>query len=88
MYLFLIDTDQITTFIIYPDTTGVTQILNLLNKNIHQEYEKEKSSTFTEFKNSHRKYFMLILANKWGTWTSREKKSIMLQEKLANLLSS
>ena len=44
---------QILLFLTPPDTTGVTQLLNQLNKNIHQEYEKKKASN--------REAFMVIL---------------------------
>ena len=46
---------QIQLFITPPDTTGVTQLLDQLNKNIHQEYEKEKASMFTDFNTLNRK---------------------------------
>jgi hypothetical protein len=64
---------QIQPFLTYPDTTGVTQLLDQLNKNLHQEYKVEKASMFTDFSTLNRESFMLILANIWNTWTSKEK---------------
>ena len=54
------------------DTTGVTQLLDQLNKNIHQEYEKEKACLFTDFNTLNREAFMIILANIWDKWASKE----------------
>ena len=64
---------KINLFISPPDTTGVTQLLDQLNKNIHQEYEKEKASMFTEFNSLNREAFMLILANIWDRWATKER---------------
>ena len=64
---------QIYPYLSYPDTTGVTQLLDQLNKNIHQEYATKKDSMFTEFSTINREGFMLVLANIWNTWTSEEK---------------
>ena len=63
---------EIQLFVTPPDTTGVTQLLDQLNKNIHQEYEKEKVSMFTDFNTLNREAFMLILANMWSKWASKE----------------
>lgn len=64
--------NQIQLFVTPPDTTGVTQLLDQLNKNIHQEYEKEKAAMFTNFNTLNREAFMLILANIWNKWVSKE----------------
>ena len=45
---------QIQLFVTPPDTTGVTQLLDQLNKNVHQEYEKEKASFFANFNTPNR----------------------------------
>ena len=63
----------IQPFLSYPESTRVTPLLDQQNKNIHQQYEKEKSFMFTEFNTLNRESFMLILANIWGTRTSMER---------------
>ena len=63
----------IRLFISPPDTTGVTQLLDQLNKNIHQEYEKEKALMFTEFNSLNREAFMLILSRIWGRWATKDR---------------
>ena len=64
---------KINLFISPPDTTGVTQLLDQLNKNIHQEYEREKASMFTEFNSLNREAFMLILSRIWDRWATKER---------------
>ena len=54
---------QIQLFLTPLDTTGVTQLLDQLNKNIHQKYGKMKGSIFTDLNALNREAFMLILAN-------------------------
>lgn len=54
-------------------TTGVTDLLDQLNKNIHQEYEEEKSAMLTEFNSLNRESFMLILTNIWPKWVTKDK---------------
>ena len=54
-----------------PDTTGVTQLLDQLNKNIHHEYRKEKDEMFTEGNSLNKEAFMLILANIWDKWATK-----------------
>ena len=63
---------QIQLFVTPPDTTGVTHFLDQLNKNIHQEHEKEKASLFTDFNTLNREAFMLILANILEKWVAKE----------------
>ena len=63
---------QIQLFVTPPDTTGVTQFLDQLNKNIQQEHEKEKASLFTDFNTLNREAFMLILANILEKWVAKE----------------
>ena len=61
---------QILLFVSPPDTTGVTQLLDQINKILHQEYETEKGSMFTEFNTLNREAFMLILATIWSRWAT------------------
>ena len=68
-----LQTRKINLFISPPDTTGVTQLLDQLNKNIHQEYEREKASMFTEFNSLNREAFMVILANIWQRWATKDR---------------
>ena len=64
---------QILLFVSPPDTTGVTQLLDQINKILHQEYETEKGSMFTEFNTLNREAFMLILARIWSRWATQER---------------
>ena len=63
---------KIQLFVTPPETTGVTQLLDQFNKNIHNKYEKEKASMFTDFNTFNKEAFMLILANIWDKWVSKE----------------
>ena len=62
---------DIWVFLTPPDTTGVTQLLDQLNKNIHHEYRKEKDEMFTEANSLNKEAFMLILANIWDKWATK-----------------
>ena len=66
-----LQSSNIRMFISPPDTTGVTQMLDQLNKNIHHEYRKEKDEMFIETNTLNKEAFMLILANIWDKWASK-----------------
>ena len=53
-----------------PDTTGVTQLLDQVNKNVHLEYKNAKDDLFTQMATINREAFMVILANMWNKWAS------------------
>ena len=60
-------------FVSPPDTTGVTQLLDQINKTLHQEYEAEKASMFTEFNTLNREAFVFILARIWNKWAKKDR---------------
>ena len=64
--------NEIWLFITPADTTDVTQLLDQLNKIIHQQYKVAKDGLFTAFNAINREAFMIILANIWNTWVTRE----------------
>ena len=55
-----------------PDTTGLLQLLDQFNKNLHLEYKNAKDSLFTNLVTISRESFMIILANMWGKWSTKE----------------
>ena len=63
---------QIWLFITPPDTTGVTQLLDQLNKNLHYEYKKSKDALFNAMHSLNREAFMIILAEIWDKWTNKQ----------------
>ena len=62
---------EIWLFISPPDTTGVTQLLAQVNKNLHHEYQKAKSSLFNPMQNINREAFMTILGDIWPKWAEK-----------------
>ena len=56
---------DIRLFLSPPDTTGVTQLLDQVNKNVHLEYKIAKDQLFTQMATISREGFMVILANMW-----------------------
>ena len=52
--------------------TGVTQLLEQVNKTLHLQYKQAKSNLFTSHVTINREGFMLILANMWREWTSKD----------------
>ena len=52
--------------------TGVTQLLDQINQNLHSEYRKAKTDLFTSAMTINREGFMLIMADIWKRWASRE----------------
>ena len=71
-FLAFLQPKQIQFFVSHSDTTGVTQLLDQLNKNMRQEYEKEKAAIFKDFNSLNREAFMLILAKIWDKLVSKE----------------
>ena len=63
---------NIRLFLTPPDTTGVTQLLDQLNKNIHYKYRVTKENMFKSTEAINKEAFMIILANIWGKWESKE----------------
>lgn len=58
-------------FLSPPDTTGLLQLVDQLNKGLHLAYKNEKNKLFSQFQTVNREAFMLILGNIWESWTSR-----------------
>ena len=64
---------SIHSFIIPPDTTGVTQLLDQNpNTKLHQEYSKKREELFTPFQTINREGFMNILAQIWNVWAPKD----------------
>ena len=63
---------QIWLFISPPDTTGVTQLLDQMNKNLHHEYRKAKDSLFNAMQCINREAFMIILSDIWDKWAPKQ----------------
>ena len=61
---------KICRFISPPDTTGVTQLLDQCNKNIHLEYRVAKENLFTSLMTINREAFILSLAYMWDKWAN------------------
>ena len=53
---------QVWLFISPPDTTGLTQLLEKINKNLHHKYRKSKNSMFNVMQSPNKEAFMVILA--------------------------
>ncbi|XP_047135496.1 uncharacterized protein LOC124812660 [Hydra vulgaris] len=70
--LSFLESKRIHLFLTPPDTTGVTQLLDQVNKNIHSEYRKQKDSMFSDICSLNKEAFMLVLANIWDKWTTKE----------------
>ena len=64
---------SIHSFIMPPDTTGVTQLLDQsLNTKLHQEYSKKREELFTPFQTINCEGFMNILAQIWNVWAPKD----------------
>lgn len=63
---------QIWLFIGPAFSTSVTQLLDQLNKNLHQQYRKSKDNLFNAFQSINREAFMVILAEIWPLWATKE----------------
>ena len=61
---------KIRLFISPPDTTGVTQLLDQCNKNIHLEYKVAKENLFTSLMTINLEVSMFSLADMWDTWAT------------------
>ena len=61
---------KIRLFISPPDTTGVTQLLDQCNRNIHLAYKVAKADLFTPTMKVNREGFMLSLAKMWNKWAT------------------
>ena len=55
-----------------PDTTGLTQLLDQVNKGLHLAYKEEKKQIFAPEQTINREGFMHILANAWDKWVTKE----------------
>ena len=65
-----LEQNQMWLFILPPDTTGITQMHDQINNQLHDEYEKTKSELYSEMSNLNRESFITILGdveNKWAT---------------------
>ncbi|XP_047131057.1 uncharacterized protein LOC136071655 [Hydra vulgaris] len=63
---------NIRMFLTPPDTTGVTQLLDQLNKNLHHEYRGMKKNIFTDSNLLNKEAFMMILGRIWNNWAPRQ----------------
>lgn len=54
-----------------PDTTGITQLLDQVNKNLHPKYCSTKDYLFAPMQAINQSAFMTILANIWDKWASK-----------------
>ena len=57
-------------FISPPNTTGVTQMLDQVNRNLHSQYREVKADLFTPNFIVNREVFMVILTEVWPSWTN------------------
>lgn len=64
---FMIDSDH-RIFLGPPDTTGVTQVLDQMNANLHREYRKATSELIGHNNTINRAVFMEILTKVWPNW--------------------
>ena len=62
--------NNIRLFISPPDTTGVTQLLDQVNKTLHLRYKTAKEDLFTTMMTLNREAFMIILGTMWNTWAA------------------
>ena len=63
---------EIHLYISPPDTTGVTQLLDQINKALHEHYANAKENLFNQHQTINREAFMLPLASKWDKWATPE----------------
>ena len=69
--LSFLKTKEIYLFLSPPDTTGLLQLLDQLNKGLHLAYKNEKDKLFSQFQTVNREAFMVILGNVWESWTTK-----------------
>ena len=62
--------NQIFLFLLQPDTTTVTQLLDQINQVLHAQYRKTKDNMFLPCSSINREGFMQVLSEVWSTWTS------------------
>ena len=62
--------NQIFLFLLPPDTTSVTQLLDQINQALHAQYRKTKDNMFLPCSSINREGFMQVLSEVWNTWTS------------------
>ena len=60
-------------YILYPDTSGATQMHDQLNAQIHRVYELEKAILYSNFAPIDREAFMQIMAPAWSQWASPQQ---------------
>ena len=58
---------EIHLFISPPDTNGVTQLLDQINKALHEHYANAKESLFTQLQSINREPFMISLSSIYAT---------------------
>ena len=63
---------NIFMFLTPPDTTGVTQLFNQLNKDLQHEYRSLKENMFTDFNSLNNEVFMMILGRIWNNWGQKQ----------------
>ena len=63
---------EIHLYISPPDTTGLTQLLDQINKALHEHYANAKENLFNQHQTINRKVFMLPLASMWDKWATPE----------------
>lgn len=60
-------------YILYPDTSGATQMHDQLNAQLHRVYELEKANLYSNFAPIDREAFMKIMAPTWKKWASSDQ---------------
>ena len=63
---------QIHQFVSPPDTTGLLQPLDQINSMLHSAYRNSLEENFAPGSHVNRESFMLILAEIWPNWASKE----------------
>ena len=63
---------ELRQFILPPDTSGVTQKHDQLNRQLHTKYEETKKDNFSCYSSLNREDFMNILAEIWNEWAKPE----------------
>ena len=57
-------------FILYPDTSGATQMHDQVNAALHAQYETEKAAMYSNWATLDREAFMKIMSVAWEKWSS------------------
>ena len=70
--LSFLDNAKILLFLSPPDTTGLLQLLDQINQMLHRCYKDCKEDMFTLLSSINREGFMLILAEVWNKWASKQ----------------